>query len=91
MAEKTLQFEIYRLNLVNEDTLAFEFMGQPIRTDEDIRKVLALVTDPQFDVDAESGRATCRWSARDFGEFALFEGDASTRWAGRPSLNGGKR
>ena len=79
MAEKTLQFEIYRLNLVDEDTLSFEFMGRNMRTDDDIRSVLDLVTDPRFDLDAESGKATYRWSAREFADFVYVENDPSTR------------
>jgi hypothetical protein len=79
MAEKTLQFEIYRLNLVDTDAFAFDFMGRAMRTDADIRIVLELVTDPGFDRNSESGRATYRWSAREFEEFALSDGDSSTR------------
>ena len=68
MADRTLQFEIYRLNIVDEDTLTFDFMGSNIRTDEDIQRVLQRVTDPKFDLDAESGRTVYRWSAREYME-----------------------
>jgi hypothetical protein len=78
MAEKTLQFEIYRLNLVDEDTYAFEFMGREMRNDEEIRIVLERVTHPSFDLEVESGRATYRWAAREYIEFRSTDGDPST-------------
>lgn len=78
MAERTLQFEIYRLNMVDEDSPAFDFMGRNLRSDADVRLVLKTVTDPRFDLKVESGRATYQWSARDYTEFLYSEGDPST-------------
>jgi hypothetical protein len=78
MAEKNLQFEIYRLNLVDEDTFAFEFMGREMRNDGDIRLVLERVTEPRFDLNVESGRATYRWAAREYLEFRYFDEDPSS-------------
>jgi hypothetical protein len=77
MADRTLQFEIYRLNIVDEDRLTFDFMGRNIRTNEDIQRTLERVTDPQFDLDADSGRATYRWSAREYNEIRPWD-DAQT-------------
>lgn len=71
MADQTLQFEIYRMNIVDEDVLAFDFMGRNIRTDQDIQRILERVTNPEFDWNTESGRATYRWSAREYSEIRL--------------------
>ncbi len=68
MADRALQFEIYRLNIVDEEALTFEFMGRNIRSDEDIKKILERVTNPEFDMLSESGRSTFRWSVREYVE-----------------------
>ena len=80
MADRPLLFEIYRLNIVDEDSLTFDFMGLNIRSDADIVRVLERVTDPGIDLNAASGRSTYRWSAREFGEINLQEGE------NRPSI-----
>ncbi len=48
MAERPLLFEIYRLNIVDNDILSFDFMGENIRSDTQIMSVLAAVTSPEF-------------------------------------------
>ena len=66
MVDRPFLFELYRLNIVDEEIPTFDFMGRNIRTDADIKRVLERVTDSQFDSLAESGRFTYRWSAREF-------------------------
>jgi hypothetical protein len=78
VADRTLQFEIYRLNIVDEEMPMFDFMGHNIRTDADIRRILERVTDPQFDLVAESGRATYKWSTREYTDVGPWDGAQSS-------------
>jgi hypothetical protein len=66
MADRPLIFETYRLNIVDTDNLAFDFMGKAIRSDGDILRVLQHSTDNRFDIENVSGRSTFRWSIREF-------------------------
>ncbi len=66
MAERPLLFEIYRLNIVDNDILSFDFMGENIRSDAQILSVLAAVTSPEFSAVASSGRNTYEWNARQY-------------------------
>ena len=68
MADRPLLFELYRLNIVDEETPTFEFMGRNIRTNAEIMRVLERVTGSQFDLERESGRSTYKWSAREYTE-----------------------
>src|SRR5258708_39793746 len=69
MAERPFLFEIYRLNIVDEGMLPF--MGQVIRDDSEIVRVLAAATDSRFDKVTESRRGTFKWSLREFVSYDL--------------------
>lgn len=75
MADRALLFDVYRLNIVDEDTLTFEFMGKNIRQDSEIALILEQVSKSDFDLDQESGRTTYRWSAREFARLDSSETD----------------
>jgi hypothetical protein len=75
MADRALLFEVYRLNIVDDDDLSFEFMGQKIRTDSEVARVLEQVTKNDFDLIQESGRATYSWAAREFVNIDSLEAD----------------
>lgn len=66
MAARPLIFEIYRLNIVDNEIMSFEFMGENIRSDEQIIAVLTEAVKPQFSVVSASGRNTFLWLAREF-------------------------
>jgi hypothetical protein len=66
MAERPLLFEIFRLNIVDNEIMTFDFMGENIRSDSQIMAVLEAVTNPQFFVLTPSGRNTFQWQAREF-------------------------
>lgn len=75
MSERPLLFEIYRLNIVDEDALSFEFMGNPIRTDAQILGVVERVATPDFSAITISGRDVYQWNLR---EYALQEAQGGT-------------
>lgn len=64
MPERPLQFDLYRLQIVDDPTM-FPFMGRPIRTDDDIERVLERASSSDFDRTNTSGRTTYRWSLRE--------------------------
>jgi hypothetical protein len=66
MKDRPFAFEVYRLNIVDEEDLVFTFMGNDIRSDTDIIRVLQRVSDSTFDQETISGRSTFRWSPREF-------------------------
>jgi hypothetical protein len=71
MADRPFLFELYRLNLVDDESPVFDFMGRNISTDEDILRVLERVSNSQFDMEQNSGRTIYRWSAREYTEIEL--------------------
>lgn len=64
MADRPALFEVFRMNVVDKGMLPF--MGEVIRTDADIVRVLSASTDSRFDRLVESERATYKWSLREF-------------------------
>jgi hypothetical protein len=87
MPEKPFVFEVYRLNIVEEDLLLFPFMGKNIRLDSDILRVISAATDSKFDLDNVSGRSTFRWSVREYAEYESNEnGDVISITLGRSTL-----
>lgn len=66
MAERPFLFEIYRLNIVDNDVLSFEFMGKNIRSDEQIMSVLETVTGQNYSVTNQAGRSRFEWQVREF-------------------------
>jgi hypothetical protein len=66
MAERPLLFEIYRLNIVDNDILSFDFMGENIRSDSQIMSVIENVASPEFLVVTASGRNTFQWNVREY-------------------------
>jgi hypothetical protein len=68
MSERPFLFDVFRLNIVDEENASFDFMGRPIRTDQEVRTVLLKATESSFDVEETSGRTTYRWSIREFWE-----------------------
>ncbi|HTT20063.1 MAG TPA: hypothetical protein VMG82_14025 [Candidatus Sulfotelmatobacter sp.] len=76
MAERPFLFEIYRLNVVDEEGM-LPFLA-PIRTNAEILRVLSSSTESRFDRETESRRGTFKWSLR---EFATYDLDDDTPWA----------
>jgi hypothetical protein len=74
MKDRPFIFEIYRLNIVDEEEFTFNFMGRDIRSDNDVLQVLERVTDSAFDRETVSGRNTFKWSVR---EFTVYDTDAN--------------
>lgn len=69
MRDKPFVFEIYRLNVIESEELYLSFMGNSIRSDSDILRVLSRATESRFDQDSVSGRSTFRWSIREYSEY----------------------
>jgi hypothetical protein len=69
LSEKPFLFEIYRLNVVENENDYFSFMGSNIRSDSSILSVITRATESRFDQDTVSGRYTFRWSVREFTEY----------------------
>jgi hypothetical protein len=67
MADRPLDFHLYRLIVVDEDTL--EFMGRPIRGDGDIVAILERSVESEFDVTIEGPVNQHRFSVRDFVDY----------------------
>ena len=58
-------FDIYRLNIVDDDSL-LGFMGSPMRRNDEIIRVLAEATNPHYDVVRENPTSIHKWSLRDY-------------------------
>src|ERR1041385_2122647 len=58
-------FDIYRLNIVDDDTL-LGFMGAPMRRNDEISRVISEATNPKYDVVRENPTSIHTWSLRDF-------------------------
>jgi hypothetical protein len=71
MSERPLLFEIFRLNIVDDENSVFEFMWRRIRSDEEIVHILHKVTESKFDLEDVSGRNTFRWSVREFTDYEI--------------------
>jgi hypothetical protein len=70
MQDKPFLFEVYRLNVFEDDELYFPFMGKNIRTDSEILSVIYRATESRFDQDSVIGRSNLRWIVREFEEYA---------------------
>lgn len=64
MPDRPFFFEIYRLNVVDEEGLLP--FSAPIRTNAEILRVLSVSTENRFDRVTESRRGTFKWSLREF-------------------------
>jgi hypothetical protein len=69
MSKTPFQFNLYRLNIVDEDQAMLGFMGDPIRGDADIKRLLKSSVNPDFDSTTENEKTTLKWSLREFIEF----------------------
>ncbi len=79
MPDRPFYFEIYRLNIVDEEGM-LPFLA-PIRNDSEILRVISTSTDSRFDRTTESRRGTFKWSLREFTTYE-FEGNDRTPVAG---------
>jgi len=80
MPDRPFLFEVYRLNIVDEDMLPF--MGQAIRNDSEIIRVLSAATESRFDETNVSKRGTFMWSLREFVSYDLEEPSDAPRVIG---------
>lgn len=65
MRERPFQFDFYRLNIVDDESL-FDFMGKSIRKDGDIENVLRQAASSKFDQPSETPKYVLLWSLREF-------------------------
>lgn len=65
MREQSFQFDLYRLNIVDDEAL-LDFMGKPIRSDADIQKLLSHACSADFDQPNETPKFALKWSLRQF-------------------------
>lgn len=76
--EKRFEFDLYRLNIIDEDV--FDFLGKPIRENADILLVLLSMTSPTYDFENYTGSSVHKWSIREFYDYVL-DGDQKNRIA----------
>jgi hypothetical protein len=74
---RDFQFEVFRLNTVDQDVT--DFLGSTVRSDAQIAAVLKAMARPDFDVDVETGKAVYIWSVREFQDFDAELPDGSGR------------
>lgn len=67
MRDQPFQFDLYRLNIVDDEAL-FDFMGKPIRSDGDVAKLLKHAASADFDQPGETPKYTLKWSLREYAE-----------------------
>jgi hypothetical protein len=68
MAERPLDFHLYRLIVIDGEA-AFDFMGRPVRNDQDIIAVLRQSVEAGLDVTIEAQTNQYKYSMRDFVEY----------------------
>lgn len=71
MPQRPLIFETYRINVVDDEPTLFTLDGHPIRSDDEIARVLKVATESRFDLTSQAGRNTYGWSLREFVEYEL--------------------
>ncbi len=72
MPSRPFIFEIYRLNIVDEEPTLFTInSAHYLRTNHDIISVLRAAADSQFDLTNEIRRNTFTWSLREYAEYEL--------------------
>jgi hypothetical protein len=71
MPDRPFLFEVYRLNIVDQDMLPF--VGRIISNDSEILRILSFATDSRFDETTASKRGTFKWSLREFVSYELGE------------------
>lgn len=76
MSKTPFQFNLYRLNIVDEEQSMLGFMGEPLRGDADVERVLRASVNHDFDYTTENEKTTLKWSLREFAEFAPEGGQA---------------
>lgn len=62
--DKKFDFDLYRLNLVDDEDLFTR--GLRITDDKQIRTVLKQMTDPKYDIDVEGRKTEFTWSCREY-------------------------
>ncbi len=82
MAEHRIEFEIYRLNVIDDEDL-LPMMGEPISTDRDILRVVEYATSAELDYISERDQASSiyKWGLREFVEYNV-EGVSTAPLAG---------
>lgn len=74
---RDFEFEVFRLNIVDRDIL--ESMGAVVRSNDQIVSVLRSMTNSDYDVDVDTGKAVYLWSLREFQDFPGTQSDNSGR------------
>lgn len=65
MAKRKFEFELYRINLVQAEAMLFDDMNNPVKTDQDIHKILAHAVQPAFKALFKGPKNTYEWALRD--------------------------
>lgn len=73
MTIQQFNFELYRINIVDNDEMFPDF-GQKLRTNEQILSVLKNATSADFDITDETQKAEYKWSIRGFTDYGEIPG-----------------
>lgn len=69
MARQNFEFELYRINIVQEDPYLFREMNKAIANDKDILKILKHATSPAYKKSVEGKKNTFEWDIREYNEY----------------------
>lgn len=69
MVKRCFEFELYRMNIVQEEPFLFKELSRSITSDEDILKVLEKATQPDYKTVVSGKRHTFEWAVREFCEY----------------------
>jgi hypothetical protein len=73
MTIQQFHFELYRINIVDNDEMFPDF-GKKMRTDEQILSVLEKASSAEFDTTEETSKAEYKWSIRGFTDYGEIPG-----------------
>lgn len=69
MAKRYFEFELYRINIVQEEPNLFKEMSKAITSDEDVVKLLEKAASPKYKIVVSGKRRTFEWAVREFYEY----------------------
>lgn len=71
---KGFSFNLYRINIVDYDSLFLDNSFQPIRSDDDLINLIKRACNPAFDIEQKTRKSIFAWSLREFKEYAPTSG-----------------
>lgn len=69
MAKRKFEFALYRLNITEEGGLFTFWDGEPIRNDQEVKRLLETACHENFDYIQDNPKSSYLWSCRDYTEY----------------------